>query len=142
MTTRILVVEDDPPTLRLFTELLRSQGYDVEGAADALTALGKVDANCPNVVLSDLALPGMDGIELLKAIRQRRPGCTPFFIIMSGYATVQSAFSAVEEGVDAYATKPIEPDGLFALLASRGFPPTIEPPPTTAKPPTTTPATT
>ena len=63
---RILVVDDEVNARTALADLLRDEGYDVEMAADAFKALGKYDAFAPHVVITDLQMPGMDGIELLK----------------------------------------------------------------------------
>ena len=66
---RILVVDDEVNARTALAELLRDEGYEVETAADAFKALGKYAESTPHVVLTDLKMPGMDGIELVKRIR-------------------------------------------------------------------------
>ena len=69
---RILVVDDEVNARTALAELLRDEGYDVETAADAFKALGKYEAFAPHVVVTDLKMPGMDGIELVKKLRAMR----------------------------------------------------------------------
>jgi CheY-like chemotaxis protein len=66
---RILVVDDEVNARTALAELLSEEGYEVETAADAFKALGKVESFAPDVVLTDLKMPGMDGIELVQRLR-------------------------------------------------------------------------
>src|SRR5256885_13761261 len=66
---RILVVDDEANARTALAELLRDEGYEVETAADAFKALGKYESFAPHIVVTDLKMPGMDGIELVKKIR-------------------------------------------------------------------------
>ena len=68
---RILVVDDEPGARSALTELLREEGYDVHSAADGYKALGRLDGWEPDLVITDLKMPGMDGVELMKKIRER-----------------------------------------------------------------------
>ena len=68
---RILVVDDEVNARTALPELLRDEGYAVETAADGFKALGKIEEFAPDLVLTDLKMPGMDGIELLDKIRAR-----------------------------------------------------------------------
>jgi CheY-like chemotaxis protein len=68
-TGRVLVVDDEVNARTALAELLRDDGLDVETAADAFKALGKLDAFAPHVILTDLQMPGMDGITLLERAR-------------------------------------------------------------------------
>src|SRR6476660_4470779 len=70
---RILVVDDEVNARTALTELLRDEGYEVDAAADAFKALGKVADFAPDLVLTDLKMPGMDGIQLLGKIRENDP---------------------------------------------------------------------
>ena len=65
----MLVVDDEVNARTALTELLRDEGYEVEMAADAFKALGKVESFAPEIVVTDLKMPGMDGIELVKKLR-------------------------------------------------------------------------
>ena len=69
----ILVVDDDPDIAAMISEVLRDEGYTVRTAADELLALAALEANHPNLVLLDLNLPGMQGLEVLHAARAASP---------------------------------------------------------------------
>src|SRR5213075_1647751 len=89
---RILVVDDEVNARTALAELLRDEGYDVETAADAFKALGKYEGFAPHVVVTDLKMPGMDGIELVKKLRASED---------SAAVVVMTAFGAVSSAVDA-----------------------------------------
>ena len=90
---RILVVDDEVNARTALAELLREEGFDVETAADAFKALGKYEAFSPDVVVTDLKMPGMDGLELVKA-RERDPEC--IVIVMTAFGEVASAVEAMQ----------------------------------------------
>ena len=124
MTTtpaRILIVEDDADSLKMLCLLLESWGYQVDEARRGDIALDKIRDNCPDVVISDLVMPGMSGLELLHAIRTERKECLIFFILTTGYGTVQKGVRAITQGADEVIIKPIDPDDLFELLCRHGF---------------------
>src|SRR3954462_11358211 len=89
---RVLVVDDEVNARTALAELLRDEGYEVEMAADAFKALGKYEAFSPHVVVTDLKMPGMDGIDLVKKIRS---GEDPAAIV------VMTAFGAAHPAVEA-----------------------------------------
>lgn len=120
MAARILVVEDDPDALRMFMEVLTAWGYDVDGATSGEQALQRMRTNCPDVVLSDLMMPCMTGLELLQAIRAM-DDCRVSFFLITGHGGVSVAVNAINEGADEYLAKPINPDILHAKLEARGF---------------------
>ena len=89
---RVLVVDDEVNARTALTELLRDEGYEVEMAADAFKALGKYESFSPHVVVTDLKMPGMDGIELVKKIKA---GEDPVGVVM------MTAFGEVASAVEA-----------------------------------------
>jgi DNA-binding NtrC family response regulator len=110
---RILVVDDEPNARTALAELLRDEGYDVEMAADAFKALGKFDGFAPHVVLTDLKMPGMDGIELMKKIRSHeRPAAV---VVMTAFGAVDTAVQAMRAGAVDYLTKPLNFDELLIV---------------------------
>ncbi len=115
MRERILIVDDDD-TLRESLELvLSAEGYEVSGAANAEQAIRQLDASAVDVVLCDLRMPGMDGMELLPQIGRRLPGAT--VIMMSAYGTADLAIEAMKRGAYDYLAKPFQPSEV--LLAIR-----------------------
>jgi len=111
---RILVVDDEPNARTALAELLRDEGYDVEIAADAFKALGKYDTFAPHLVLTDLKMPGMDGLEFMrKVLRKDRPAAV---VVMTAFGAVDTAVQAMREGAVDYLTKPLIFDELLIVL--------------------------
>ena len=112
---KVLVVEDDEQNLQYFLCLLQSWCYQAEGARSAQQALASIRGNCPDVIMSDLIMPGMSGMDLLQAIRDI-PDCKVYFILITGFGTVNSLVHAIEEGADECLLKPVLPENLHVLL--------------------------
>jgi two-component system response regulator AtoC len=114
VSERILVVDDDE-TLRQSLELvLAAEGYEVAAAAHAEAALRQIEASPVDVVLCDLRMPGMDGMELLPQIARRIPGAT--VIMMSAYGTADLAIEAMKRGAYDYLAKPFQPSELLLTI--------------------------
>jgi DNA-binding NtrC family response regulator len=111
---RVLVVDDEVNARTALAELLRDEGYDVETAADAFKALGKYEAFTPHVVVTDLKMPGMDGIELVKKIRASEDPAA--VVVMTAFGAVSSAVEAMRAGAADYLTKPLDFDELLVVL--------------------------
>ena len=111
---RILVVDDEVNARTALAELLRDEGYEVETAADAFKALGKYEAFSPHVVVTDLKMPGMDGIELVKKIRAMEDAAA--VVVMTAFGAVASAVDAMRAGAAEYLTKPLNFDELLVVL--------------------------
>src|SRR3954468_22895247 len=89
---RILVVDDEVNARTALADLLRDEGFEVEMAADAFKALGKYEAFAPHVVITDLKMPAMDGIELVKKIRATDDPAA--VIVMTAFGDVGTAVEA------------------------------------------------
>ncbi|HUJ60174.1 MAG TPA: sigma-54 dependent transcriptional regulator [Kofleriaceae bacterium] len=111
---RILVVDDEVNARTALVELLRDEGFEVETAADAFKGLGKLEAFAPHVVITDLKMPGMDGLELIAKIRSGHDGID--VIMMTAFGEVESAVAAMRAGASDYLTKPINVDELLVVL--------------------------
>lgn len=111
---RVLIVEDDPATRSGLTELVRAWGFTAEEAADGAEALDKVTAFRPSIVISDLVMPRMSGIELLKALQPEVDNIK--VILLTAQGTVDTAVEAVKSGAEDYLTKPLDPNKLQRLL--------------------------
>lgn len=109
----ILVVEDDDEARAVLVRELRSRGYRTQEAADGRSALERWAAARPDVVLLDLGLPDMDGLEIIRRIR--REAATPI-VILSGRYAEREKVEALERGADDYVTKPFGLDELHARL--------------------------
>jgi DNA-binding NtrC family response regulator len=106
----ILVVEDDPVMAQMCERALRAQGYQVHTCPDGTQAMECLAARPYDLVLTDVRLPGMDGMALLEAIRARYPQTT--VILMTAYADIEAAVRAVEAGAFDYLPKPFSRDQL------------------------------
>jgi DNA-binding NtrC family response regulator len=93
---------------------LRDKGFDVETAADAFKAIGKFESFAPQVVVTDLKMPGMDGIELVKKIRASEDAAA--VVVMTAFGAVSSAVEAMRAGAAEYLTKPLNFDELLVVL--------------------------
>ena len=113
-TGRILVVDDEVNARTALAELLRDEGYEVETAADAFKALGKYESFLPHVVVTDLKMPGMDGIELVEKLRAHED--PPGVVVMTAFGAVQTAVDAMRAGASDYLTKPLDFEELLVVL--------------------------
>ncbi len=111
---RILVVDDEVNARSALAELLRDEGYEVETAADAFKALGKYESFSPHVVVTDLKMPGMNGIELVKKIRAEEDPAA--VVVMTAFGAVSTAVDAMRAGAADYLTKPLNFDELLVVL--------------------------
>jgi two-component system, OmpR family, KDP operon response regulator KdpE len=109
----VLIVEDDDETRAVLVRELGSRGYRTQEAADGRTALERWEASRPDVVLLDLGLPDMDGLEVIRRIR--RDAMTPI-VILSGRYAEREKVEALERGADDYVTKPFGLAELHARL--------------------------
>ena len=113
-TDRVLVVEDDAAQRLGLQQLLRGWGFSAEVAVDGQDALEKIPTLGPTIVLSDLVMPRMSGLDLLTAIRQEDPDLT--VVLMTAQGTVETAVAAIKQGAYDYISKPIDPQRLKILL--------------------------
>jgi DNA-binding NtrC family response regulator len=121
--TRILIAEDDATTLEAWCGMISSWGFHVAGAADGEEALGQLRSFDPHILIADLKMPRLDGLGLLKGMRQL--GVNLPTLIISGEGDIPEAVAAIKLGAIDYVRKPIDPPHLRALLNSlaqnRGF---------------------
>ncbi|MGH3241508.1 MAG: response regulator [Spirillospora sp.] len=111
--TRVLVVDDEPQLLRALRINLRARDYDVQVAADGTTALRTAGASPPDLVVLDLGLPDIPGVDVIHGLRgwTRVP-----IIVLSGRAGSQDKVEALEAGADDYVTKPFDIEELVARI--------------------------
>ena len=103
---KILVVDDEKNVRVLFERILAKEGYEVECAASGSEAIDKLANNSFDLVVTDLKMDGIDGLDLIR--KGKRTNQAIPFILISGYGTAQTAVSAAQEGADVYLMKPIE----------------------------------
>jgi len=111
---RILLVEDDAAARVGFRQLLASWGYAVEAATDGEDALAMVPGFKPDIVLTDLVMPKLDGLGLLRALQQEGSGITT--VILTAQGTVDTAVEALKQGAYDYLAKPVDFQRLRVLL--------------------------
>jgi|RhiMetdeSRZDD1v2_1073273.scaffolds.fasta_scaffold05285_9 DNA-binding NtrC family response regulator len=111
---RVLIVEDEPSTRLGLTELVSTWGFTTESAADGEEALQRITTFRPSIVISDLVMPHMGGLELLRALKEEGTAITT--VILTAQGTVETAVEAIKEGAYDYLTKPVEPQRLKILL--------------------------
>jgi DNA-binding NtrC family response regulator len=110
----VLIVDDEKNIRSHLATYVRGLGHRTETAGDAATALGLLDSLEPDVVFSDVRMAGMDGLELLRESRRRRPEAV--VVLMTAYATVRGAVEAMREGAYDYLVKPFDLDEVGLLL--------------------------
>jgi DNA-binding NtrC family response regulator len=115
MPRRLLLVDDDPAVRRSLEDTLREEGFEVSVAEHAEQALGRLGASLPDVVLTDVRMPGMDGISLLKVLRERAPETD--VVLMTAFDDMQTVVSAMREGAFELLVKPLRLADLRAVLA-------------------------
>jgi DNA-binding NtrC family response regulator len=110
----ILIVDDEESVRDSLYNWFIDDGYKVETAEDAKTALSLVEAKDYDIILADIKMPGMDGMEMHRRIRTLNK--EPVFIFMTAFASVDTAVQALKDGAYDYVTKPFDPDDLSHLI--------------------------
>ncbi len=111
---RVLVVDDEAHARSAFGELLKDEGYAVETAADAFKALGKLEDFVPDVIVTDLKMPGLDGLSFLEKAKTAVPHAS--VVVMTAFGTIRGAVEAMKRGADNYLTKPLDFDAALAVI--------------------------
>ncbi len=111
---RVLIVEDEPTTRLGLTELVSTWGFTTDSAADGQEALQRITTFRPSIIISDLVMPRMGGLELLRVLKDEGNALT--VVILTAQGTVETAVEAIKEGAYDYLTKPVEPQRLKILL--------------------------
>jgi len=111
------VVDDEPKLLKAVAVDLRGEGYDVTTARSGGDALISVAQKTPDVIVSDIRMPGMDGYELARRLRQNQITALIPIVFLTAKDTTADRIEGFRTGIDAYLTKPFEPDELLAVIA-------------------------
>ncbi|HET8732206.1 MAG TPA: sigma-54 dependent transcriptional regulator, partial [Anaeromyxobacteraceae bacterium] len=114
MKDRVLIVDDEADGREALAELTARWGYDVLAAADGTEALRKAIEWHPDIILTDLVMPNMDGLWLLRALRAELPDCP--VVLLTGRGSIQLAVQAIKEGAWDFIEKPLEPSRLRIVV--------------------------
>jgi DNA-binding NtrC family response regulator len=111
---KLLVVDDEPDMLSTCRKFLTGEGYEVEVAENGRAAIERVEMFQPDLVITDLKMPGMDGMEVLRRIKENQPDTT--VMMFTGFGTIEDAVEAMKEGAFDFITKPFSPDHLLIAV--------------------------
>jgi len=114
---RILIVDDNATNLKLVAYLMRANGYTVDTALDAEAALDAIRSARPEVILMDIQLPGIDGLELTRRLKAEPATADIVVIAVTAYAMKGDQDKALAAGCDDYVTKPIDTRALPDIIA-------------------------
>ena len=116
VTRQLLVVDDDPSLLLAVSETLRAEGYEVVTARRASEAMVRVAESLPDLIISDIRMPGMDGYALARNLRSApRTRLVPI-VFLTAKDDLADRITGFRTGVDAYITKPFESEELIAIV--------------------------
>lgn len=121
--SRVLIVEDERQTARLLEFVLNKAGYEVAKAPDGLQALALTRDFLPDAILLDLQLPGLSGLDVLRAARADSQRGDIVVIVLTGSSYEKPASDVLDAGANAHCTKPIAPSTLLKKLHDLGVPP-------------------
>src|SRR5512133_3423006 len=110
----ILIVDDEESVRDSLYNWFSEDGYRVESAENAKKALTILESDQFDIILADIKMPGMDGLEMLRRIKSIKPDS--IVIVMTAFATVDTAVKALKDGAYDYITKPFDPDDLTHLI--------------------------
>lgn len=116
MTKRVLVVEDDAAVSHMIAQILRAEGYESTAASEGRSALAMLRSGSFDVVILDVMLPGMDGISILKSIREEPSLNGVPVLMLSAKTDDATTWAGWRAGCDYYMTKPFDPDELLTIL--------------------------
>ncbi len=111
---RILIVDDEANAREALQTILAEEGYETAVAADGLEALERIEAFEPEVILTDLKMPRLDGLGLLERGKKLSPHTA--FVVMTAFGSIDTAVEAIKRGAENYLTKPLDIDALGALV--------------------------
>lgn len=115
-STKILVVDDNPANLKLVSDLLGFEGFEVQRAKDAQSCLDMLQGDLPDVILMDVAMPGMDGLQLTRLLKSSERTRSITIIALTAFAMKTDRDRVMAAGCDGYITKPIETRGFISQV--------------------------
>ncbi|MGL4378657.1 MAG: response regulator [Microcoleaceae cyanobacterium] len=116
---KILIVDDEPDCQTVLAMFLEGEGYQIESANSGIEALTQFKENPPDLVISDIVMPQMDGLELCRRLRASRLGQLIPFIFLSGQGELESRIEGYAIGADDYLVKPFEPEEILAKIKAQ-----------------------
>lgn len=118
MSKRLLVVDDEAILLKAVAATLRAEGYEVATARSAADALVSVNQTMPDLIVSDIRMPGMDGFQLARTLRSNPRTTSVPIIFLTAKDDRRDRIEGFRTGVDAYLVKPFDPEELLAVVAN------------------------
>ncbi len=118
MLKRLLVVDDEPNLLRAVEAVLRGEGFEITTARSGREALVAVAQSLPDLIVSDVRMPGMDGFQLARKLRASTHSALVPIVFLTAKDETEDRIEGFQSGVDVYLTKPFEPDELVAVIKS------------------------
>ena len=116
MSKRLLVVDDEPNLLRAVAACLRAEDYEVNMARSGHEALMQLAESVPDLIISDIRMPGMDGYKLARQLRGSPRAALVPIVFLTAKDETADRIEGFRAGIDAYLTKPFEPDELIAVV--------------------------
>lgn len=120
LTMRVLIIEDNEDSRGMLAKLLQLYGCEVSTAHDGLTGFDAINRLRPDVALVDIGLPGMDGYEIAQRVRSQLKGISTRLIAVTGYGRAEDRAAILAAGFDTHVVKPINPDELMRIIATKG----------------------
>ncbi len=117
-TLRVLIVDDEEELVSALVERLNLRGFEARGVTDGARALAFLESQECDVVLLDLKMPGLGGLEVIKRIKDLNPG--PEVVLLTGHGSVKSVEEGMALGAFDYLMKPVKIDNLIRILAAAG----------------------
>ncbi len=115
---KLLLIDDEPDILRVLSMSLKADGYTVVTAANGTDGVATFEKEKPDIVITDIKMPGMDGIEVLKKVKERNPDAE--VIIITGHGDIENAIEALKHGASDFINKPVRDEALaIALIRAR-----------------------
>ena len=111
MAYKILIAEDEEIALKHLVNTLQKEGYRAEGVRSGLDALQRTEADSFDLLIADIKMPGMSGLDLLEKVKERMPDLE--VVIVTGFGSISSAIDAMKKGASEYVTKPFDLDELL-----------------------------
>lgn len=118
MAKRLLIVDDEAKLLRAVAVTLREEGYEVTTARSGAEALVRVNESMPDLIVSDIRMPGMDGIRLARVLRSNPRTALIPIIFLTAKDQREDRLAGIRTGVDAYLVKPFDPEELIAVVSN------------------------